>query len=89
MPGSRYTSKAAFSSSSFIFFISREQIHFVPVMASNGTNGVNTSNYIRWNAEGIERIPPNKKEDIQAVADMINVVQKTHYNTTRHLYSCW
>jgi hypothetical protein len=30
-------------------------------MASNETNGVNTSNYIRWNAEGIERIPPTRR----------------------------
>jgi hypothetical protein len=58
-------------------------------MASNRTNGVNTSNYIWWNAEGIEKIPPTKKEDIQAVADMINMAQKTHYNATRHMYSCW
>jgi len=56
-------------------------------MASNGTNEVGTHNYIRWDAEGVEKIPPNEKEDIQKVADMINTIQKTYYNTTRHMYS--
>ena len=55
-------------------------------MASNGANGANISNYILWYAEGVEKIPPNEREDIQAVADMINKVQETHYNTTRHMY---
>jgi len=58
-------------------------------MASNGSNGANISNYIRWNAEGVEKVPPNEQEDIQEAADLINTMQKTHYNTTRHMYSGW
>lgn len=42
--------------------------------------------YIHWNDEGVEKVPPNESEDIQAVANMINVIQKTHYNKTRHAY---
>ena len=44
-------------------------------------------NYIRWDAEGVEKTPANEEEDIQAVADMINVIQKTQYNNHRHCYS--
>jgi len=59
-------------------------------MASNGTNGssngVESRKYIRWDTEGIEKIPPKEAEDIQAVADMINTIQKTHYNRHRHAY---
>jgi hypothetical protein len=46
---------------------------------SNGTKGVNTSNYIRWDADGVEKVPPGEAEDVQAVADMIN--------NHRHMYS--
>ncbi|KAF2490765.1 heme-dependent catalase [Lophium mytilinum] len=42
--------------------------------------------YIHWNDPNVEKIPPNEAEDIQAVADMINLIQKTHYNKTRHAY---
>ncbi|KAL8747736.1 MAG: hypothetical protein Q9190_000435 [Brigantiaea leucoxantha] len=44
-------------------------------------------NYIRWDAEGVEKTPANEEEDIQAVADMINAIQKTQYNNHRHCYS--
>ena len=44
-------------------------------------------NYIRWDAEGVEKIPPNEEEDIKAVADMINVIQKAQWNNHRHCYS--
>ena len=43
--------------------------------------------YIRWDAEGVERIPPNEAEDIQAVADMINCIQMAQWNNHRHCYS--
>jgi hypothetical protein len=56
-------------------------------MVSNRSYGVDTQNYIRWDAQAVEKVPPNEKEDIQAVADMVNTIQKTHYNTTRHMYS--
>ena len=43
--------------------------------------------YIQWQDEGVERVPPNEKEDIQAVADMINAMQKAQYNNHRHCYT--
>ena len=42
-------------------------------------------NYIRFDS-GVENIPPNEAKDIQAVADMINVMQKAQYNSHRHAY---
>jgi hypothetical protein len=54
-------------------------------MASNGS--VDTSKYIKWNAEGVEKVPPNEAEDIQAVADMINKIQMTQLSNHRHVYS--
>jgi hypothetical protein len=54
---------------------------------SNGTKGVNTSNYIRWDADGVEKVPPGEAEDVQAVADMINTIQKAQFNNHRHMYS--
>lgn len=42
--------------------------------------------YIRWDASGVENIPPGEEEDINAVADQLNLIQKTHYNKTRHSY---
>lgn len=44
-------------------------------------------NYIHWQAEGVEKIPPNEQEDIQAVADMINAIQKAQWNSHRHCFS--
>ena len=44
-------------------------------------------NYIRWDAEGVEKIPPNEAEDIQAVADMINAIQKAQWNSHRHCFT--
>ncbi|EOD47921.1 putative catalase protein [Neofusicoccum parvum] len=43
-------------------------------------------NYVRWDADGVEQIPPNEAEDIQAVADMINKIQRTHFNNARHAF---
>ncbi|KAI9715987.1 MAG: hypothetical protein M1812_005621 [Candelaria pacifica] len=43
-------------------------------------------NYIRWDTEGVERIPPNEAEDIQAVADMINEAQMGQFNRGRHSF---
>ena len=43
--------------------------------------------YIHWQAEGVEKIPPNEAEDIQAVADQINWMQKAQYNSHRHCYT--
>ncbi|KAL8957975.1 MAG: hypothetical protein Q9193_004879, partial [Seirophora villosa] len=44
-------------------------------------------NYIRWDAEGVEKIPENEEDDIKAVADMINTIQKAQWNSHRHCYS--
>ncbi|KAL2073184.1 hypothetical protein VTL71DRAFT_10508 [Oculimacula yallundae] len=46
---------------------------------------IDTSKYVRWNS-GVEKIPPGEAEDIQAVADMINEMQKAQYNNHRHMY---
>ena len=43
--------------------------------------------YIHWQDEGVEKIPPNEAEDIQAVADQINAMQKAQYNSHRHCYT--
>lgn len=42
--------------------------------------------YIRWDAAGVEKIPPDEAEDIQAVADMINASQKAQWNSHRHCF---
>ncbi|KAL8763525.1 MAG: hypothetical protein Q9194_007321 [Teloschistes cf. exilis] len=44
-------------------------------------------NYIRWDAEGVEKIPEGEEEDIKAVAEMINAIQKAQWNSHRHCYS--
>lgn len=43
--------------------------------------------YVKWDAEGVEQPPPNEKEDVQAVADMFNDIQRSFFNKTRHCYS--
>ncbi len=43
--------------------------------------------YINWQDDGVEKIPSNEEEDIQAVADMINAMQKAQYNNHRHCYT--
>ncbi len=48
---------------------------------------MSTRKYIHWQDEGVEKIPPNEAEDIQAVADQINAMQKAQYNSHRHCYT--
>lgn len=43
--------------------------------------------YIRWDAEGVEKIPEDEEEDIKAVAEMINAIQKAQWNSHRHCYT--
>ncbi|KAK2597880.1 hypothetical protein N8I77_012635 [Diaporthe amygdali] len=43
-------------------------------------------NYIRWDAGGVEKVPPNEAEDIQTVADLANELQRRTWNKTRHGY---
>ena len=42
--------------------------------------------YIKFTTD-IEKKPPNEDDDIQACADMINVIQKAQFNLHRHCYS--
>lgn len=48
---------------------------------------LSTRNYLRWDAEDVEKIPENEKEDVQKVADMFNDIQRAFFNKTRHCYS--
>ncbi|KAF1350847.1 catalase-like domain-containing protein [Delphinella strobiligena] len=43
--------------------------------------------YIRWDAEGVEKVPTGEKEEIDAVAEQINCIQKAQWNMHRHCYS--
>lgn len=52
-----------------------------------GEEDMSKRHYIRWDAEGVEKIPPNEDEDIQAVADMINAIQKAQWNSHRHCFT--
>ncbi|KAF2227296.1 catalase-like domain-containing protein [Elsinoe ampelina] len=42
--------------------------------------------YLRWDSPGVEKIPSGEEDDIKAVAEQINLIQRTHYNKTRHSY---
>lgn len=42
--------------------------------------------YIKYKPD-IEKIPEREAEDVQAVADMVNVIQKAQYNQHRHCYT--
>ena len=44
-------------------------------------------NYIKWDDPRVEKKPPNEDEDIKAVADTINQMQKAQWNNHRHCYS--
>ncbi len=55
--------------------------------AAGEQDDMSKRNYIRWDAEGVEKVPPNEAEDIQAVADMINACQKAQWNSHRHCFS--
>lgn len=67
-------------------------VHPAPGANSNRTNGTTLADlskrdYVRWNAEGVEKIPQGEKEDIDAVAEQINCIQKAQWNMHRHCYS--
>jgi hypothetical protein len=44
-------------------------------------------NYIKWGDPNLEKIPEGEAEDIQAVAEQINAIQRAQYNCHRHCYS--
>lgn len=60
-------------------------------MASNevskGANGADARKYIAWDAPEVEKIPPSESEDIQAVAEQVNLIQRAQWNHHRHCYS--
>lgn len=43
--------------------------------------------YINWDDPRVEKKPSNEDEDIKAVADIINEMQKAQWNNHRHCYS--
>jgi hypothetical protein len=43
--------------------------------------------YIRWDDEGVEKVPPGEEEDIKAAADMINNIQRAMWNMHGHCFS--
>ncbi|TGO67022.1 hypothetical protein BOTNAR_0049g00090 [Botryotinia narcissicola] len=55
-------------------------------MGSIESEGLKSRNYIKWDASGVEVIPPNEQEDIQAIADQINAIQKAQFNAHRHCF---
>jgi hypothetical protein len=64
-------------------------VHEAPNKDSNNLKKEDLSdrNYIRWNAEGVEKIPHDEEDDMNAVADQINLIQKAQWNVHRHCYS--
>ncbi|KAI0146730.1 catalase-like domain-containing protein [Pestalotiopsis sp. NC0098] len=42
--------------------------------------------YVRWDAEGVESIPPDEDEHIQAVLKQVDEIQRFQYNKARHCY---
>lgn len=52
-----------------------------------GEEDLSNRNYIRWDNEGVEKIPDGEEEDINAVAEQINAIQKAQWNMHRHCYS--
>lgn len=52
----------------------------------NDSKDVTERNYIRWDADGVQKVPPNEQEDIQAVVTMINAAQKAQFNKGGHAF---
>lgn len=43
--------------------------------------------YLRWDDPNVEKKQEGEDEDIRAVAEQINAIQKAQYNSHRHCYS--
>jgi hypothetical protein len=43
--------------------------------------------YMRWEDPNVEKKQEGEDEDIRAVAEQINAIQKAQYNSHRHCYS--
>lgn len=54
---------------------------------SEDQNKLAERGYIRYDDPRLQEKPEGEEEDIQAVADMINEIQKAQYNCHRHCYS--
>jgi hypothetical protein len=77
-----------YSSSHLCFRFSRLQTKlFAMDETTNGASSdLGNRNYIRWDAEGVEKIPPNEAEDIKAVAEQLNCIQRAMFNRGRHCF---
>ncbi|KAI5257160.1 heme-dependent catalase [Aureobasidium subglaciale] len=64
-------------------------VHEAPNKDSDNVKQENLSgrNYIRWDSEGVEKIADDEEDDIKAVAEQINLIQKAQWNVHRHCYS--
>lgn len=54
---------------------------------SDGQRDLASRNYIRWDDPNVEKKQDGEDEDIRAVAEQINAIQKAQYNSHRHCYS--
>lgn len=48
------------------------------------SNDLSNRNYIRWDAEGVEKIPPGEDGHIQAVIKQIDEIQEIQHYKARH-----
>lgn len=51
------------------------------------TSEVDTSKYIRYDAPGVQNVQPGEAEDIKAAGELINTMQRAHFEKSRHMYS--
>lgn len=42
--------------------------------------------YIRWNAEGVEKVPPNEEADIREIVYQINETQRRFHEKNGHCF---
>jgi hypothetical protein len=55
--------------------------------ASRGdSHDLSSRKYIRWDDPCVEKVPPGEQEDIEAVAEQINAIQRAQFNMHRHCY---
>ncbi|RGP80780.1 heme-dependent catalase [Fusarium longipes] len=48
---------------------------------------MSTRNYIRWDAEGVEKIPPDEEQDIKEIVKKINESQRRFYEKNGYCYT--
>ncbi len=55
--------------------------------ASNGlSHDLRARKYTKWDDARVEKIPPGEEEDILAVAEQINAIQRAQFNLHRHCF---